>query len=129
MKCDFYVCISAENKKGTTYHKSNANERIDYFMGNMINTYYDLKDNWFALFVSIVKDISPDRALIFMLPSGNKVLNTKEQKPKNVYDKFQNTDIEKMIELKKPCPISKLQKCIKPVIVTFINILKNIDQT
>lgn len=70
-------------------------------MSSAFNIYDDSKCNWLALFLSIVKGISPDKALMAMFPANKRVVNIKLQKTKTEYVKFPEIEVEKMIELKK----------------------------
>ncbi len=59
-----------------------------------------------------------------MLPSSNKVVSTKGQKQKNVYDKFPNEDIERMIELKKSMSYKRVGEIFQTTDYNIYNHIK-----
>ena len=67
-----------------------------------------MKENWYALFLAIVKDFSVDKALGQMYIGYHKQKHIKETTKKVPYEKFSIEDVTIMVEMKKVMSYKKV---------------------
>lgn len=84
-----------------------------------------LKENWYALYVAIVKGVSVEKALGFMQPRSNSKNQNKSVKiPNRRYEQFSESEVAKMVELKREMSYKEVAKQFETVDRNVYNHIK-----
>lgn len=81
-----------------------------------------MEENWYALFISIIKGVSVETAFLSLY----RQIEKSEIKiiPQNKYESFTDEDIEKMIELKKKMTYKQVAKIFNTIDRNVYNHIK-----